>query len=220
MVDAQNTLVGVVTVDDVIDVIQEEAQEDLLHLAGVAVSERISSPWYTSFRTRFPWLAINLCTAFLAASVVRMFQGTIESWSALAVFMPVVAGMGGNAGTQTLTVFVRGLAFGEIDWADGLWPVMKEAAVGLANGMANGMMTALVVGFWTSDWILALILLAAMVVNMMIAGIAGAFVPLALKQLGFDPAVSSSIFVTTCTDIGGFFSFLGLATLAMRLTGR
>jgi magnesium transporter len=124
--------------------------------------------------------------------------------------------MGGNAGTQTLTVFVRGLAFDEVDWRSGLRPMIKEFLVGLANGGANGLLTFLVVWLWTGDWKLGTILFCAMVFNMMIAGVAGSLVPLALKELGFDPAISSSIFVTTFTDVGGFFAFLGLATLALR----
>jgi magnesium transporter len=217
VVDMQNTLVGVVTVDDVLDVIQEQAEEDLLHLAGVDISERVTTPARESWRTRFPWLAVNLVTAFLAASVVRMFEGTIAKWTALAAFMPIVAGMGGNAGTQTLTVFVRALALGEVDWKSGLKPVYKELLVGLANGVAIGVITATIVGLWTDQWVLAGILLAAMAGNLVIAGVAGGVVPLVLEKLGFDPAVASSIFVTTFTDTGGFFLFLGLATLAMRM---
>ena len=220
VVDHQNVLVGVVTVDDVLDVIQEQAEEDLLHLAGVDISERVTTPASESWRTRFPWLAVNLVTAFLAASVVRLFEGTIQKWTALAAFMPIVAGMGGNAGTQTLTVFVRALALGEIDWAAGLKAIWKETLVGFMNGSANGFLTFLIVGFWTRDWILATILFVAMCVNLVIAGVAGGLVPLILERRGFDPAVASSIFVTTCTDVGGFFSFLGLATLAMRWVGR
>lgn len=211
VVNAQNQLLGVVTVDDVIDVIQEEAQEDLLHLGGVTISERVTSSPMTSFRARFPWLAVNLVTAFLAASVVRMFEGTIQRWAVLAAFMPIVAGMGGNAGTQTLTVIVRGLAFGEVDWKTGLRPILNQSLVGLANGVSTGLLAGLVIGFWTGDWRLGLILCLAMIFNMVVAGVAGAFVPLALKRLGFDPAVSSSIFVTTFTDVAGFFAFLGLA---------
>jgi magnesium transporter len=217
VVDLQNRLVGVVTVDDVLDVIQEQAEEDLLHLAGVDISERVSTPARESWRTRFPWLAINLVTAFVAASVVRAFEGTIQKWTALAVFMPIVAGMGGNAGTQTLTVFVRALALGEIDWRSGVRPVWKELLVGLANGAAMGLLCGATVGLWTGQWVLAGILFAAMCVNLVIAGVAGGVVPLLLERLGFDPAVASSIFVTTCTDVGGFFSFLGLATLALRM---
>jgi magnesium transporter len=219
VVDLQNRLVGVVTVDDVLDVIQEQAEEDLLHLAGVDISERVTTPARESLRTRFPWLAVNLVTAFIAASVVRYFEGTIERWTALAVFMPIVAGMGGNAGTQSLTVFVRGLALGEVDWSSGWKPVWKEMLVGLGNGAATGFLTAAVVGIWTGQWILAGILFTAMCLNLVIAGLAGALVPLALDRMGFDPAVSSSIFVTTFTDTGGFFLFLGMATLAMRFLG-
>jgi magnesium transporter len=216
VVDMQNRLVGVVTVDDVLDVIQEQAEEDLLHLAGVAASERVTTPARETWRTRFPWLAVNLVTAFIASSVVRYFEPTIQKWTALAAFMPIVAGMGGNAGTQTLTVFVRALAIGEVDWATGLRPVWKEALVGMMNGVLIGAITAIIVGFWTDQWVLAGILLAAMCGNLIIAGIAGGVVPLLLERLGFDPAVASSIFVTTFTDTGGFFLFLGLATLAMR----
>ncbi len=219
VVDLQNRLVGVVTVDDVIDVIQEQAEEDLMHLAGVAAEERVTTPALQSFRARFPWLAINLATAFLASWVVSWFQGTIERWTALAVFMPIVAGMGGNAGTQTLTVFVRGLALGEVEWSSRWRAVWKEALVGFGNGVANGLLTTLVVGLWTHDWKLASILFAAMVFNLVISGIAGGLIPLALERLGFDPAIASSIFVTTFTDVGGFFSFLGLATLALRVFG-
>lgn len=215
VVDAQNRMVGVVTVDDVLDVIQEEAEEDLLHLGGVMISERVSSAMLTSYRMRFPWLLFNLVTAFAAASVVRYFEGTIGRWTALAAFMPIVAGMGGNAGTQTLTVFVRGLALGEVDWKTKGRAVSKELMVGLANGTSVGLIASVIVGLWTGEWILAGILLGAMICNMVVAGVAGGLVPLALKELGFDPAISSSIFVTTFTDVAGFFTFLGLATLAL-----
>lgn len=215
VVDAQNRLLGVVTVDDVLDVIQEEAEEDLLHLGGVASSERVSSSAFSTFRARLPWLLVNLITAFAAASVVRLFEGTIGLIPALAAFMPIVAGMGGNAGTQTLTVFVRGLALGEVEWKTRWGAILKELIVGLANGAVVGVLAALVVGLWTTEWMLAAILLGAMICNMVVAGVAGALVPLALKELGFDPAISSSIFVTTFTDVSGFFVFLGLATLAL-----
>lgn len=216
VVDTQNRLVGVVTVDDVLDVIQEQAEEDLLHLAGVDISERVTTRARESWRTRFPWLAVNLVTAFIASSVVRFFEPAIQKWTALAAFMPIVAGMGGNAGTQTLTVFVRGLALGEIDWENGVRAIWKELLVGMLNGVAIGTITGLIVGFWTDQWVLAGILLLAMCGNLIIAGVAGGLVPLALERFGFDPAVASSIFVTTFTDTGGFFLFLGMATLALR----
>lgn len=215
VVDTQNRLVGVVTVDDVLDVIQEQAEEDLMHLAGVDISERVTTPARETWKTRFPWLAVNLVTAFIASSVVRFFEPTIEKWTALAAFMPIVAGMGGNAGTQTLTVFVRGLALGEIDWRGGVKALWKELLVGFANGVAIGAITGLIVGLWTGQWVLAGILVFAMLGNLIIAGVAGGVVPLVLERFGFDPAVSSSIFVTTFTDTGGFFLFLGMATLAM-----
>lgn len=215
VVDSQNRMVGVVTVDDVLDVIQEEAEEDLLHLGGVMISERVSSAVLTSYRMRFPWLLFNLVTAFAAASVVRYFEGTIGKWTALAAFMPIVAGMGGNAGTQTLTVFVRGLALGEVEWKTKWRAVSKELMVGFANGASVGLIASVIVGLWTGEWILAGILLGAMICNMIVAGVAGGLVPLALKEFGFDPAISSSIFVTTFTDVAGFFTFLGLATLAL-----
>jgi magnesium transporter len=216
VVDTQNRLVGVVTVDDVLDVIQEQAEEDLMHLAGVDVSERLATPARETWRTRFPWLAVNLVTAFIAASVVRLFEPTIQKWTALAAFMPIVAGMGGNAGTQTLTVFVRAIALGEVEWRGGLRGIWKEMLVGMLNGIAIGALCGTIVGFWTGQWVLAGILLAAMLGNLIIAGVAGGVVPLVLEHFGFDPAIASSIFVTTFTDTGGFFLFLGMATLAMR----
>ena len=215
IVDSQNRLLGVVTVDDVIDVIQEQAEEDLLHLSGVSSSERYSSSARSSFRARFPWLVVNLFMTFITASVVSLFEGTISQWALLAAFMPIVAGLGGNAGTQTLTVFVRGIALGDIEWASGMKAVWKELLVGFANGIAHGLLAATIVGFWTGDWVLAIVILLAMILAMMVAGFMGGLVPLVLKRLGFDPAVSSSIFVTTCTDVAGFFAFLGLATLAL-----
>lgn len=216
VVDTQNRLVGVVTVDDVLDVIQEQAEEDLMHLAGVAADERLTTPARETWRTRFPWLAVNLVTAFIASSVVRFFEPTIQKWTALAAFMPIVAGMGGNAGTQTLTVFVRALALGEIDWRAGMRGIWKELLVGIGNGAAIGALTGLIVGVWTGQWKLAGILLVAMWGNLIIAGVAGGLVPLVLERFGFDPAVASSIFVTTFTDTGGFFLFLGIATMVMR----
>jgi magnesium transporter len=216
VVDTQNRLVGVVTVDDVLDVIQEQAEEDLMHLAGVAADERLTTPARETWRTRFPWLAVNLVTAFLASGVVRLFEPTIHKWTALAAFMPIVAGMGGNAGTQTLTVFVRAIALGDIDWRSGMRGIWKELLVGLGNGLAIGAITGIIVGFWTGQWGLAGILLASMTGNLIIAGVAGGLVPLVLERWGFDPAVASSIFVTTFTDTGGFFLFLGMATLFVR----
>lgn len=216
VVDSQNRLVGVVTIDDVIDVIQEQAEEDLLHLSGVAVDEKINASAGTTFRSRFPWLAVNLAMAFITAAVVSLFEGTIQQWAILAAFMPIVAGLGGNAGMQSLTVFVRALALGEIGWETGMRAVGKELAAGTMNGLANGLIAGLIAWIWTRDLVLAGVIVIAMAIAMMVASTLGGLVPLLLDRFRLDPAVSSSIFVTTITDIAGFFAFLGLASLAIR----
>jgi magnesium transporter len=216
VVDEENKLVGVITVDDVIDVIKDEATEDVYRLAGVAGDDRVFSTANESLRKRVPWLQVNLVTAFLAASVVALFQNTIEAASALAVFMPVVAGMGGNAATQTLTVIVRGIALGELTWANTRKALVKEAIVGLGNGFACGAVAALVVWVWKGDPWLGGIIMAAMVLNMFVAATAGTLIPLTLRALKIDPALASSVFITTLTDVFGFASFLGLGTLFLK----
>jgi magnesium transporter len=216
VVDEENKLVGVVTVDDVIDVIKDEATEDLLRLAGVSGDERVSTPAGESLRKRLPWLGINLITAFLAASVVALFESTIEKVTALAVFMPIVAGMGGNAATQTLTVVVRGLALGELEWGNARKALTKEAIVGLGNGVALGIIAALIAWITKGDPMIGLLLGMAMVLNMFVAATAGTLIPLGLKALKVDPALGSSVFITTFTDVVGFASFLGLATVFLR----
>ena len=216
VVDEENKLVGVITVDDVIDVIKDEATEDIYRLAGVAGDERAFTPAGESLRKRLPWLSINLATAFMAASVVALFEGTIQRITALAVFMPVVAGMGGNAATQTLTVIVRGIALGEVTWSNSRKALLKEAAVGVGNGVILGLVAATVVWATRGSPVLGLILCAAMIINMFIAAAAGTLVPLALRAANVDPALASSVFITTLTDVFGFFSFLGLATVFMR----
>jgi magnesium transporter len=169
---------------------------------------------------RLPWLLVNLATAILASSVVRLFTGTIEQIAVLAALMPIVAGMGGNSATQTLAVIVRGLALGEVTWENSRRVLFKEALVGLANGVANGLIAAIIVylmyGLTTRSLLLGGIIALAMITNMIIAGIAGTIVPIILKRLKADPALASTVFVTTCTDVGGFFAFLGLATLLIR----
>ncbi len=214
--DEENKLVGVITVDDVIDVIKDEATEDLLRLAGVSGDERVGTPAVEALRKRLPWLGINLATAFLAASVVALFEGTIRQATALAVFMPIVAGMGGNAGTQTLTVVVRGLALGELSWTNARKALLKEVAVGLGNGIILGMMAAAVAWLAKGDPMLGLLLGMAMVCNMVVAATAGTLVPLGLKALKIDPALASSVFITTFTDVVGFATFLGFATIFVR----
>jgi magnesium transporter len=220
VVDEENKLVGVVTVDDVIDVIKDEATEDLLRLAGVSGDERISTPAGEAIRKRLPWLGVNLVTAFVAASVVALFEGTIEKVTALAVFMPIVAGMGGNAATQTLTVIVRGLALGELSWSNARKALAKEAAIGAGNGLALGIVAAGVAWVTKSDPILGLLLGMAMICNMFVAATAGTLVPLGLKAMKVDPALGSSVFITTFTDVVGFASFLGLATVFLKYLAR
>ncbi len=216
VVDEENKLVGVITVDDVIDVIKDEATEDLYRLAGVAGDERAFTPAGESLRKRLPWLGVNLVTAFMAASVVALFEGTIERITALAVFMPIVAGMGGNAATQTLTVIVRGIALGEVTWGNSRKALRKEVTVGLGNGIVLGLVAAAVAWATRGSPVLGLILCAAMIINMFVASAAGTLVPLGLRAANIDPALASSVFITTLTDVFGFFSFLGLATLFMR----
>ena len=216
VVDEENKLVGVITVDDVIDVIKDEATEDIYRLAGVAGDEHAFTPAGESLRKRLPWLGGNLITAFMAASVVALFEGTIERITALAVFMPIVAGMGGNAATQTLTVIVRGIALGELTWGNSRKTLLKEATVGLGNGVVLGLVAAAVAWATRGSPVLGLILCAAMIINMFVAATAGTLVPLGLRAANIDPALASSVFITTLTDVFGFFSFLGLATLFMR----
>jgi magnesium transporter len=216
VVDAENKLVGIITVDDVIDVIKDEATEDIYRLAGVAGDERAFTPARESLRKRLPWLGINLLTAFLAAAVVSLFEGTIDLFPVLAVFMPIVAGMGGNAGTQTLTVIVRGIALGELTWSNSRKALLKEAAVGLGNGVVLGAAAAGVVWMARGNPTLGLVLGMAMIINMFVAAAAGTLVPLGLRAANVDPALASSVFITTMTDMFGFFSFLGLATVFAR----
>ena len=221
-VDEENKLVGVITVDDVIDVIKDEATEDVYRLAGLASDDRVFTSPTDSLRKRLPWLIVNLVTAFLAASVVKIFEGTIGVVTSLAVFMPVVAGMGGNAATQTLAVIVRGIAIGELTWSNSRKALLKEAAVGIGNGVACGLVGAAVVWLMQGNPFLGLILGLAMVINMFVAAVAGTLIPLSLRALRVDPALASSVFITTLTDVFGFFSFLGLGALFIRyltLTG-
>jgi magnesium transporter len=219
VVDEENKLAGVITVDDVIDVLKDEATEDLYRLAGVSGDERVETPAFEALQKRLPWLGVNLVTAFLAASVVAAFEGTIPQVTALAVFMPIVAGMGGNAATQTLTVIVRGLALGELSWANARKALLKETSVGLGNGVALGLVAALVAWTTKGNPVLGLILGMAMICNLLVAATAGTLVPLGLKALKVDPALASSVFITTFTDVVGFASFLGLATIFLRFLG-
>jgi magnesium transporter len=215
-VDEENKLVGVITVDDVIDVIKDEATEDVYRLAGVASDDRVFTTPYESLRKRLPWLVVNLATAFIAASVVKVFEGTIGVVTSLAVFMPVVAGMGGNAATQTLAVIVRGIALGELTWSNSRKALIKEALVGLGNGVACGIVGGGVVWLIQGTPWMGVILALAMIINMFVAATAGTLIPLSLRALKVDPALASSVFITTLTDVFGFLSFLGLGALFIK----
>ena len=210
VVDADDRLVGVITIDDAMIVLDEEYEEDMMRLAGVgegSLSDRVIE----TMRGRFPWLAVNLCTAIVASIVISMFEATIAQFVALAVLMPIVASMGGNAGTQSLTVAVRAIATKDLTTSN-VWRVIRrEVLVGLLNGIIFAVVLGMVGYFWfgslTIGWVLAL----AMVLNMVVAGLAGTIVPVCLTKIGVDPALASGAFVTTVTDVVGFFAFLGLA---------
>ncbi len=218
VVDSNGRLVGVLTIDDVVDVIQEEAEEDLLRLGGVG-DEELSDSIASTSRSRVPWLGINLMTAFLAASVIELFDATIQQIVALAILMPIVAGMGGNAGSQTMTVSVRALATKNLDIHNAARIIRREAGVGLLNGALFGCAIGIIAGLWFHDMNIGGIIAAAMLINMLAAALAGILIPLCLDRFGADPAVSSAVFVTAVTDIVGFFSFLGLATWWFGISG-
>jgi len=215
VVDEEDRLVGIVTVDDVLDVVQEEVAEDLLALSGVAAEEHVNTSAGRSLRLRAPWLLINLGTASLAALVIAEFEPQIKQEPVLAALMPIVAGLGGNAATQALTVIIRGIALGEISSVSRI--AIKSVLVGAGNGLITGVVGAAFVALLLGNIWFGLILAAAMIINMVIGGLAATLVPLTLKRMHVDPAVSSSIFVTACTDVFGFLSFLGLATLLLSL---
>lgn len=215
VVDASNRLVGVVTVDDVVEVIQDEADFEIKALAGVG-DESLSDTVVEVAKPRFWWLFVNLFTALLASAVIGLFGATIEKMVALAVLMPIVASMGGNAGTQTMTVTVRALATRELTAANVARVVVRETAVGLLNGVAFAILMGLIAYFWFHSTRLGLVIGAAMIINLLAAALAGIFIPLVLNRMRFDPAVSSTVFVTTVTDVVGFFAFLGLAAVWLR----
>ena len=212
VVDDNSRLLGVITIDDVVDVIDEEHEEDIMRMGGVTQDEFYSSA-LDAAKSRVWWLVVNLGTAILASVVIGLFSDTIEQLVALAVLMPIVASMGGNAGTQTLTIAVRAIAMKELTPANALRVVGKEVAVGGLNGLIFAFLVGLATWGWFSDPALATVIAAAMVVNMIVAGFAGALIPVALDRFGADPAISSSVFLTTVTDVIGFFAFLGLAAV-------
>lgn len=210
VVDENDRLVGVLTIDDVVDVIQEEAEEDIKRLGGVG-DEELSDDVISTVRSRFPWLMVNLLTAVIASLVIGIFDATIEQMVALAILMPIVASMGGNAGTQTLTVTVRALATRDIDIHNAGRVIRREATVGIINGVMFAVVVAVLAFFWFGNWQLGLVIGMAMIINMIAAGLAGILLPLLLDKLGIDPAIASAVFVTTVTDVVGFFAFLSLA---------
>jgi len=215
VVDDGNVLLGRITIDDVVDIIREQAEHQALGAAGLDEDEDMFSPVLRATRRRLIWLSINLATAFLAASVVDRFAGTIDQLVALAVLMPIVAGMGGNAGTQVLALMVRGLALGQVGASNVRILLWKEARVALLNGLVLGVVLALIVLLWFQSVGLSLVIAVALTLNLLFAATAGVMVPLTLKRMGYDPALASSIFLTTVTDVMGFFTFLGLATVIL-----
>ncbi len=215
VVDEKDRFLGIIHLRDLLRVAQMEATEDVYRFAGVSTEEELLGSPLSSIRHRWWWLVVNLGTAFLAASVVSLFQNTISLFPILAVYMPIVAGMGGNAGTQALAVTVRGLALGEINRRQTVKLIAKELIAGFANGLINGGIVAITVLMLNHRIDLALILCAAMIINLMVAGIFGAFIPIVLRWFRVDPAVASTVFVTTATDCCGFLAFLGLATIFM-----
>ncbi|MCA0276223.1 MAG: magnesium transporter [Proteobacteria bacterium] len=216
VVDENERLVGVLTIDDVVDVIQQEAEEDLLRMGGVG-DEELSDTVASISKSRVPWLFVNLCTAFISASVISMFGATIEEMVALAALMPIVASLGGNAGTQTMTVTVRALATRDLDIYNAGRVIRREVMVGLLNGIIIATLLGLVAGFWFHNPDLGFVIAAAMIVNMLAAALGGILIPLLLDKLGADPAISSSIFTTMITDVIGFLAFLSFATWWLHL---
>jgi magnesium transporter len=219
VLDAGGRLVGVVKASEALEIARKEATEDMQLMVGLSGEERALTPWNKAVGRRLPWLYINLLTAFAAAAVVALFESTIAKWTALAVFLPIIAGQGGNAGMQTLTVIIRDMALGELSPGDGWRALSKELILGLINGIAVGAVVGVIAWLWKDSPALGLIAFAAMVLNQLAAAMAGVVIPFGLKTFRVDPALASSIFVTTVTDVAGFFFFLGLAVVAMRMSG-
>ncbi len=216
VVDKNNHLIGMITGDDIVTVIKEEAEEDTLRLAGVS-DEEISDSALSITKKRFIWLTINLLTAILASSVISVFNASIEKVVALAILMPIVASMGGNAGTQTLTVTVRLIATKELISSNVKKIITKEFLVGFFNGLIFAIITSLAIFVWFKDFRLSILIAVAMIINMTVAGLFGILIPVVLNKVKIDPAIASSVFVTTVTDVFGFLSFLGLASFILNI---
>lgn len=217
VVNRRHSLLGVITADDIMDVMVDEQTEDILHMGGVSGQEEIGGPIAVSIKRRLPWLIVNLVTAFIAASAISLFEGVIEQVVALSSIMTIISGMGGNAGSQTLSVAIRGITLGEINLKDDWKLVFKEILLGLLDGALIGLITGIIVSLRYGNAYLGVVTILAMVGNLIIAGIGGYLIPLILEKAGQDPALSSSIFLTTLTDTFGFFIFLGLAQLFLPL---
>jgi len=215
VVDDHGKLLGRITIDDVVDVIREQAEHSVMSMAGLTEEEDIFAPVMPSVRRRALWLGVNLITAFLAASVVGQFQGTIEKVVALAVLMPIVASMGGIAGNQILALVIRGLALGQISKRNARFLATKELAVGACNGVIFAVLVGVVAMAWFGDWRIGALIATAMIINLLCAAMAGVGIPLLLRRFGIDPALAATVIVTTVTDVMGFFAFLGLATLVL-----
>ncbi len=216
VVNHQGKLVGAITVDDVIDIIKEEATEDMYRLAGLGIAETVFTKPARSVRMRVPWLGVNVLTALLAATVVNLFEESIARFAVLAVFMPLAPLLGGNAGNQTLTVMVRGIALGELTWQNSRPALLKELMVGTVNGILIGAVVALLAFAWKGDWRIGAALGMALFGTMLVAALFGTLMPLTLRWLKVDPALASSVFVTTATDVAGFVLFLGIGSAALQ----
>jgi magnesium transporter len=213
VVTSDGKLLGRITIDDVVDVIREEADHSVMSMAGLGEDADMFAGVISSARRRAVWLSINLATAFLAANVVGLFEATIEKVVALAVLMPIVASMGGIAGSQTLVLIIRGIALGQVEQTNARWLLLREILVGLLNGVGLASIVAVAAGIWFEEWTLGLIIFAALMINLFAAALAGVSVPLILKRMGIDPALAGGVILTTVTDTVGFASLLGLGTL-------
>jgi magnesium transporter len=213
VVDEDGRLIGRITIDDVVDVIREEGEHQFMGHAGLSEDEDMFAPVLISTRRRALWLGINLLTALLASWVIGNFEATIEKVVALAVLMPIVASMGGIAGSQTLTLTIRGIALGQLSSKNTRWLILKELAVGSLNSLIWAAVVAVIAGFWFQDVNIGLLIATAMCINLIVASLVGTVLPMALEKIGIDPALAGSVLLTTVTDIVGFLSFLGLATL-------
>jgi magnesium transporter len=216
VVDGNDVMLGIVTVDDIMEILREENTEDIYRLAGIQEGEKVTGTLKESVKKRLPWLYVNLLTAILTSLTVSLFEGTIQKVVALASFMPIVAGMGGNTGTQTLTIIVRSIALGELTFENAKKVLFKEIGAGVTMGIAIGVAVAVLGLIMEGNPVFGLVIGLAMLLNMTAATFAGFMVPLILKKLNVDPALASAVFVTTVTDVCGFFFFLGLATVFIR----